>query len=67
MAGQVKKRSPPHILADEHFNPPPAELRRTIWVFETTSNRFSRPAAFNLTIDRSVLAPGRTASGNLKH
>jgi hypothetical protein len=23
----VKKRSPPHILADEHFNPPSAEQR----------------------------------------
>jgi hypothetical protein len=27
MAGQVKKRSPPHILADEHFYPPSAEQR----------------------------------------
>ena len=24
-AGRSKKRSPPHILADEHFNPPAAE------------------------------------------
>ena len=25
MAGQAQKRSPPHILADEPFNPPPAD------------------------------------------
>ena len=25
MAGQAQKRSPPYILADEHFNPPPAD------------------------------------------
>jgi hypothetical protein len=25
MAGQAQKRSPPHILADEHFNPPAAD------------------------------------------
>jgi hypothetical protein len=24
----MKKRSPPHFLADEHFNPPAAEQRR---------------------------------------
>jgi len=27
MAGQAQKRSPPHILADEHFNPPAADYR----------------------------------------
>jgi hypothetical protein len=25
MAGQAQKRSPPHILADEHFSPPQAD------------------------------------------
>jgi hypothetical protein len=29
----MKKRSPPSILADEHF----IRLRRTGWAFETTS------------------------------
>ena len=45
----MKKRSPPHFLADEHFNPPAAQQRSYSagggldGGFETTSQRINDP------------------------